>query len=50
MTRTALAPEREGDLIGLELAELQAGQAFESPCERETRSTSSGSWPAKGAR
>lgn len=36
MTRTAVAPEREGDLIGLELAELQAGQTFESPCERET--------------
>lgn len=36
MTRTIVAPEREGDLIGLELAELHAGQAFDSPCERET--------------
>ena len=36
MTRTIVAPEREGDLIGLELAELHAGQAFDSPCECET--------------
>ena len=36
MTRTVVAPEREGDLIGLALAELDAGQSFESPGELET--------------
>lgn len=36
MTRAAVVPEREGDLIGLELAELDPGQSFEPLCERET--------------
>jgi 5-deoxy-glucuronate isomerase len=36
MTRTVVAPERAGDLIGLELAELEPGQMFESPGEGET--------------
>lgn len=36
MTRTVVAPEREGDLIGLALAELDTGQSFESPGELET--------------
>jgi 5-deoxy-glucuronate isomerase len=36
MIRTLVSPEREGDLIGLELAALEPGQTFESPCERET--------------
>ncbi len=36
MVRTLVAPEREGDLIGLDLAELQSGETFEPTCERET--------------
>jgi 5-deoxy-glucuronate isomerase len=36
MTRTVVAPEQEGDLIGLALAELGAGQSFESPGALET--------------
>src|SRR5450759_4271779 len=36
MIRTVVAPEREGDLIGLALADLDAGQSFESPGELET--------------
>jgi 5-deoxy-glucuronate isomerase len=36
MTRTVVAPEREGDLIGLDLTDLAAGQSFESPGELET--------------
>ena len=31
MTRTLVAPEREGDLIGFVLANLESGQSFESP-------------------
>jgi 5-deoxy-glucuronate isomerase len=36
MIRTVVAPERAGDLIGLDLAQLAVGEVFESPCERET--------------
>ena len=36
MTRTVVAPEREGDLIGLALTDLEAGQSFESSGELET--------------
>ncbi len=36
MTRTLVAPEREGDLIGLALADLEAGQSFESAGKLET--------------
>ena len=36
MIRTAVAPEQAGDLIGLDLANLAAGEVWESPCERET--------------
>ena len=36
MTRIVVAPEREGDLIGLALADLETGQAFESSGELET--------------
>ena len=36
MTRTVVTPEREGDLIGLALADLDAGQSFESTGELET--------------
>ncbi len=36
MTRTVVAPERPGDLIGLELADLREGEAFERRCEDET--------------
>ncbi len=36
MTRTVIAPEREGDLIGLALADLDAGQLLELPGELET--------------
>ncbi len=36
MTRTVVAPEREGDLIGLALADLESGQSFESSGELET--------------
>jgi 5-deoxy-glucuronate isomerase len=36
MTRTLVAPERDGDLIGLALADLESGQSFESPGKLET--------------
>jgi 5-deoxy-glucuronate isomerase len=36
MTRIVVAPEREGDLIGLALADLETGQSFESPGDLET--------------
>ena len=36
MTRTVVAPERAGDLIGLALADLEPGQSFESPGDLET--------------
>jgi len=36
MTRTVVARERESDLIGLDLADLDTGQSFESPGELET--------------
>ena len=36
MTRIVVAPEREGDLIGLALTDLAAGQSFESSGELET--------------
>jgi 5-deoxy-glucuronate isomerase len=36
MTRTVVTPERPGDLIGLALSDLDAGQSFESPGDLET--------------
>lgn len=36
MIRTVVAPEREGDLIGLALVDLDTGQSFGSPGELET--------------
>jgi 5-deoxy-glucuronate isomerase len=36
MTRTVVAPEREGDLIGLDLTDLATGESLESPGELET--------------
>jgi 5-deoxy-glucuronate isomerase len=36
MLRTLVAPERETELIGLELAELAPGQTFERRCDGET--------------
>lgn len=36
MTRTVVAPERPGDLIGLAIADLEPGQSFESPGDLET--------------
>jgi 5-deoxy-glucuronate isomerase len=36
MTRTVVTPEREGDLIGLALSDLDTGQSFESPGDLET--------------
>ena len=36
MPRTVVAPEREGDLIGLALADLEDGQTFDSPGDLET--------------
>jgi 5-deoxy-glucuronate isomerase len=36
MIRPVVVPEREGDLIGLALADLEAGQLFESSGELET--------------
>jgi 5-deoxy-glucuronate isomerase len=36
MTRTVVAPERAGDLIGLALADLKPGQLFESTGDLET--------------
>jgi 5-deoxy-glucuronate isomerase len=36
MTRTVVAPERVGDLIGLALADLKPGQLFESTGDLET--------------
>jgi len=36
MIRTVVAPERKGDLIGLALADLDAGQLLELPGELET--------------
>ena len=36
MTRTAVTPERPGDLIGLALSDLDAGQSFESTGDLET--------------
>ncbi len=36
MIRTLVAPEREGDLIGLALADLEVGQSFESPGNLDT--------------
>jgi 5-deoxy-D-glucuronate isomerase len=36
MTRTVVAPERDSDLIGLALADLDAGGSFESPGELDT--------------
>jgi 5-deoxy-glucuronate isomerase len=36
MTRTVVAPEREGDLIGLALADLVTGQSLETPGALET--------------
>lgn len=36
MIRTLVVPEREGDLIGLALADLEAGGSFESPGKLET--------------
>jgi 5-deoxy-glucuronate isomerase len=36
MTRTVIAPEREGDLIGLALADLEDGKLLELPGELET--------------
>jgi 5-deoxy-glucuronate isomerase len=36
MTRIVVAPEREGDLIGLALSDLETGQSFESPGDLET--------------
>jgi 5-deoxy-glucuronate isomerase len=36
MTRTVVTPERPGDLIGLALSDLDAGQSFESTGDLET--------------
>src|ERR1035437_8573095 len=36
MTRTVVTPEKEGDLIGLALSDLDTGQSFESPGDLET--------------
>jgi 5-deoxy-glucuronate isomerase len=36
MTRTVIAPEREGDLIGLAMADLEPGELLELPGELET--------------
>jgi len=36
MIRTVVAPDKEGDLIGLDLADLAPGEAFESAGDRET--------------
>src|ERR1035437_8097409 len=36
MIRTVVAPEREGDLIGLALADLEGGQSLELPGDLES--------------
>jgi 5-deoxy-glucuronate isomerase len=36
MIRTVVAPEREGDLIGLALTDLATGESFQTPGELET--------------